>query len=157
MARAKRYWLMKSEPGAYSIDDLEHDGRTSWDGVRNYQARNLMRDEMAPGDLVLFYHSNANPPGVAGVARVASPAHPDATARNPLDHAYDPKANDEDPRWFAVDVEFVRRFPQPVPLPLLKETPGLDEMVLLRRSRLSVQPVREQEFEIVLRLAGSAS
>jgi predicted RNA-binding protein with PUA-like domain len=156
MARTKRYWLVKSEPTVYSIDDLERDGRTSWDGVRNYQARNLMRDDMAAGDLVLFYHSNADPPGVAGIARVAGSAHPDLTARDPGGHAYDPAASDEDPRWFAVDVEFVRRFPHPVPLPVLRQTPGLEDMVLLRRSRLSVQPVRPQEFDIVLHLAGSA-
>src|SRR5690606_17593040 len=106
----KRYWLMKSEPGSYSIDDLQRDTRTSWEGVRNYQARNFMRDDMRPGDGVLFYHSGANPPGVAGLAKIARAAYPDPTALDPDSHYYDPKATKEDPRWVMVDIEFVEKF-----------------------------------------------
>ncbi|MGH7481578.1 MAG: EVE domain-containing protein [Longimicrobiales bacterium] len=142
-------WLVKSEPDAYSIDDLERDGRSDWHGVRNYTARNFMRDEMKQGDLVLFYHSSANPPGVAGVARVAREGYPDPTARDEGSDYYDPKASHDDPRWFMVDIEFVEKFERFVPLDELKETPGLEDMVLLKRSRLSVQPVGEREFEIV--------
>ena len=147
-----RYWLMKSEPGAYSIEDLERDGRTSWEGVRNYQARNFMRDEMQPGDGVLYYHSNASPPGVAGLAAVCRAAYPDPTARDPDGPYFDPKASDEDPRWHMVDIEFRERFPRIVPLAELKETPGLEEMLVTTKSRLSVQPVTPAEFEVVRRL-----
>lgn len=144
-----RYWLMKSEPGSYSIDDLERDGTTSWEGVRNYQARNFMRDDMRPGDGVLFYHSNASPPGVAGVARVSRAAYPDPTARDPRSRYFDPAATEADPRWFMVDIEFVARFREPVALGALREEPGLEAMVVTTRSRLSVQPVTEAEFRIV--------
>ena len=147
-----RYWLIKSEPDVYSIAHLEHDNRTSWEGVRNYQARNFMRDEMQPGDGVLFYHSNASPPGVAGVARVARSGYPDPTARDPDGDYFDPKATDQDPRWFMVDVEFVERFPALVPLAALRDAPGLEQMLVNRKSRLSVQPVTEAEFEIVRRM-----
>lgn len=147
-----RYWLMKSEPDSYSIDHLERDGRTSWEGVRNYQARNFMRDDMKPGDRVLFYHSGANPPGVAGLARVARSAYPDPTALDPRSHYHDPKASEEDPRWYMVDIEFVERFPSFVPIGTLHDTPGLEEMLINRKSRLSVQPVTKAEFDIVTRL-----
>lgn len=149
----KRYWLFKSEPGVYSIADLERDGRTGWEGVRNYQARNLLRDEVAIGDEVLFYHSGAQPPGVAGVARVSRSAYPDPSARDPESEYHDPKATDEDPRWYAVELEFTRRFPAPVPLSALRERPGLEDMLVTRRSRLSVQPVTEAEFRAVLAMA----
>lgn len=147
-----RYWLLKSEPESYSIDDLQRDGRTHWDGVRNYQARNFLRDELQPGDAVLFYHSNAAPPAVAGLARVARAGYPDPSAQDPASDYHDPKASPDDPRWYMVDVEFVRRFSQPVPLATLRETPGLEQMPLLNRSRLSVQPVTEEEYGIVVRL-----
>ncbi len=150
---AKKYWLMKSEPDVFSIDDLKRDGRTHWDGVRNYQARNFMRDEMSVGDGVLFYHSNANPPGVAGLARIVKEGYPDHTAFDPKDDHYDPKSSPGNPRWFMVDVEFAEKFPRLVPLRELGETPGLEEMVVNKRSRLSVQPVRPEEFEIVRKLA----
>ncbi|HEX7052166.1 MAG TPA: EVE domain-containing protein [Longimicrobiales bacterium] len=143
---------MKSEPGAYSIDDLARDGTTCWDGVRNYQARNFMRDEMRPGDGVLFYHSNAEPPGVAGLAEVVRSGYPDPTAQDPANPHYDPKARPDDPRWYMVDIRFVARFDTFVPLEVLKQTPGLEEMLVTRKSRLSVQPVTESEFEIVRRL-----
>ena len=151
---ARRHWLMKSEPGTYSIDDLARDGRTSWDGVRNYQARNFMRDRMKVGDFVLFYHSNADPPGVVGIARVSREAYPDATARDPRSRYHDPKSTAEDPRWWMVDIEFVDKFGRTVALEELRETPGLEEMLVTKRSRLSVQPVTEREFQIVAALGG---
>lgn len=147
-----RYWLMKSEPDSYSIDDLERDGRTSWEGVRNYQARNFMRDDMRPGDGVLYYHSGAKPPGVAGVARVARAAYPDPTALDSGSPYHDPKASPEDPRWYMVDIEFREKFPAVVPLSALHDVEGLEEMLVNKKSRLSVQPVTRSEFEIVHRL-----
>ena len=149
----RQYWLMKSEPDVYSIDDLEADGRTHWDGVRNYQARNFMRDDMAEGDRVLFYHSNASPPGVVGVAEVVEEGYPDHTARDPDSDYYDEKATEEDPRWYMVDIAFVRKLPRIVPLSEIKDEPALEDMVLVNRSRLSVQPVEETEFERVLAMA----
>ena len=147
-----KFWLMKSEPESYSIEDLEREGRTFWDGVRNYQARNFMRDQMREGDGVLFYHSNADPPAVAGIARVCRTAYPDPSARDPASDYFDPRADDRDPRWFMVDVEFVERFPAPVPLSTLRATAGLEAMLVTQKSRLSIQPVTEAEFEIVGRL-----
>ncbi len=145
-------WLLKSEPSVYSIDDLRRDGRTPWEGVRNYQARNFMRDTMRVGDRVLYYHSNASPPGVAGLAEVVRAAYPDPTARDPASPYFDPKASDDDPRWHLVDVGWVETFPSLVPLDLLRTTPGLEQMPAVNRSRLSVQPVTDAEFEIVRRL-----
>lgn len=149
----RRCWLVKSEPDVYSIDDLERDGETSWDGVRNYQARNFMRDDMRVGDGVLFYHSNASPPGVAGVAEVSRAGYPDHTAQDPTSHYYDEKASPEDPRWFMVDVRFVRTLPRLVPLAELKAEPELEDMVVTGRSRLSVQPVDAHHFDHVLAMA----
>ncbi|MGF1469406.1 MAG: EVE domain-containing protein [Sandaracinaceae bacterium] len=155
--RARRYWLMKSEPGTYSIDDLEREGRTPWDGVRNYQARNYMWHEMAVGDLAFFYHSSAKPPGVAGVCRVCSEPYPDPTQFEPDGPYYEPKASEDDPRWYLVDVEFVERFDEPVGLPVLKahaaELDGL--MVIKKGIRFSVQPVEKGHFRRVLKLAGA--
>ncbi len=153
-ARRKHYWLVKSEPGAYSIDDLERDGVTMWDGVRNYQARNLMRDDMAVGDGVLFYHSNAQPLCVAGVAEVASEAYPDPTAFDKRDKHYDPKSDPDEPTWMLVDLRHVETFAVPVDRSTLAAEPALADMMLLRRgSRLSVQPVTAAEFKAVLKLA----
>jgi len=150
---AKSHWLMKSEPDVYSIDDLARDGRTPWSGVRNYTARNLMRDEMRVGDLVLFYHSNADPKGVAGIARVGSAPYPDATQFDRKSEYFDPKATRKEPRWFLVDVEFVEKFPSVVELSVLKETPGLAGMMVTRRgARLSVQPVEKIHFDQVRKL-----
>lgn len=150
MARAKRYWLMKSEPSSYSIDDLERDSVTTWEGVRNYQARNFMRDDMKRGDLVLFYASNAEPTGVAGIAEIAREGYPDPFAFDPQHTYFDPKSDPESPTWLMVDIKFVERFPEIVPLETLKRTPGLEEMMVIQRgSRLSVQPVTKAEFEIV--------
>jgi predicted RNA-binding protein with PUA-like domain len=143
-------WLMKSEPGDYSIDDLEIDGREHWDGVRNYQARNLMRDRMEVGDRVLFYHSNAKPPGVVGIAEVASEAYPDHTQFDPDDIHFDPKSDPDNPRWIMVDVQFVEKLPRMVGLPELRGYRELEEMVLLNRSRLSVQPITEDQFDFIV-------
>lgn len=148
-----KFWLFKSEPGSYSIDDLERDGRTHWDGIRNYQARNLLRDEISEGDRILVYHSSTEPPGVAGVATVVRAGYPDPSARDPRSDYFDPKASDEDPRWFMVDIRFDERFPHVLPLATLKQTAGLEKMVVTTKSRLSIQPVTSNEFDIVTRLA----
>jgi predicted RNA-binding protein with PUA-like domain len=147
-----RYWLLKTEPESYSIDDLERDRRTHWNGIRNYQARNLLRDELKEGDLVLIYHSSADPPGVAGVAEVVRSGYPDDSALDVNSKYFDPKATPDDPRWFMVDVEFRERFKNFVPLSVLKATPGLEDMVVTKKSRLSVQPVKPEEFAIVVAL-----
>ncbi|MDL2266542.1 EVE domain-containing protein [Desulfovibrio sp. OttesenSCG-928-G15] len=153
----KRNWLMKTEPGCFSLEDLENSpgGTTMWDGVRNYQARNFMRDAMRPGDPVLFYHSVTRP-GIVGLAEVAGNAYPDPTQWDPENAHFDPASPADAPRWYLVDVRFVRRFLKPLPLALLRQQPELQEMELLRRgSRLSVQPVTEDEFQAVLALAAS--
>lgn len=148
-----QYWLMKSEPDVFSIDDLVRKKTALWDGVRNYQARNFMTNAMKVGDLVLFYHSNAEPSGVAGIARVHSPAEPDLTALNKKSEYYDPKASRDNPRWYCVTVEFVKKFKNFVPLDTLRNTPGLENMLVLKRGqRLSIQPVTAGEYETVVRL-----
>jgi len=153
----KHYWLMKSEPGCYSIDDLKRDKKTHWDGVRNYQARNFMRDDMEVGDPVLFYHSGAEPPGVAGLARVCKKAYPDSTALNPKDSHFDPKATPDNPIWMRVDLEFVEKFPHLVPLQALRAHPKLRSMLVLKRAqRLSVQPVEKDHFEIIRKMGKKA-
>jgi predicted RNA-binding protein with PUA-like domain len=155
MAEAAQYWLMKTEPEAYSIHDLarEPTRTTHWDGVRNYQARNFMR-AMRVGDRVLFYHSIAEPPAVVGTAVVDKTAYPDFTALDPADKHFDPKATQENPIWAMVDVKLERVFDRQIALDELRATPGLKGMELLRRgSRLSVQPVSKEHFEIVLKLA----
>lgn len=157
MGAARRYWLMKSEPSAFSIEDLQKapGQRTCWDGVRNYQARNYMR-EMKIGDQILFYHSNADPPAVVGVAEVVREAYPDPTAFDRKDKHFDPKSNPAKPMWDMVDIKLVRKFAAPLPLDLLRRQPGLKRMELLRRgSRLSVQPVRSEEWSRILSLAGT--
>jgi predicted RNA-binding protein with PUA-like domain len=154
MARKKRYWLMKSEPGTYSIEDLKQDGKTCWDGVRNYQARNLMRDEMQVGDGVLFYHSREKPMGVYGIAEIVREAYPDDSAFDPQDKHYDPKSDPANPTWMMVDVGYVGTLEIPVTLDMLKQTPGLEKMMVIQRgSRLSVQPVTKKEWDIVLGLS----
>ena len=151
---ARRYWLMKVEPSAYTIEALERDGRTGWEGVRNYQARNLLRDELQVGDGVLFYASNADPSGVAGLGEVVRAGYPD-----PLQfrrgHAYhDPKATPDTPIWYSVDIAFVERFPAVLPLAALKDNPKLREMMVIRRgARLSVQPVAAADYHEVCRMA----
>ena len=152
-----RYWLMKSEPSAFSIQDLRkvRGQTTSWDGVRNFQARNFMR-AMKKGDRVLFYHSNADPPEVVGMAEVVREAYPDDSAFDPKDIHYDPRSTPAKPLWDMVDIKLVRIFPAPIPLDRLRKEPALKRMELLRKgSRLSVQPVRSEEWALVLKLAES--
>jgi predicted RNA-binding protein with PUA-like domain len=149
---AAQHWLIKSEPGSYSIDDLKRDRRTGWSGIRNHQARNFMRDGMKVGDLVLFYHSGEEP-GVAGIARVSKAANADTTALDPRDDHYDARATKDNPIWMMVDVEFVERFPHLVPLAELKKRKDLATMRLLQRGqRLSVMPVEAKHFEVVAKL-----
>ena len=149
-----RTWLMKSEPDVYGYDDLERDGRTPWDGIRNYQARNFMRDEMAIGDRVLFYHSNATPPGVAGLAEVVSEPYPDPTQFDPDSPYHDPKATREEPRWMLVDIAPVRRLPRLVALAEIKADPALADLALVRRgNRLSVMPVGDEEADRIVAMA----
>lgn len=148
-----RTWLMKSEPDVYGIDDLARDGVTSWEGVRNYQARNSMRDDMRVGDRVLFYHSNADPPGVAGLAEVRREAYPDPFAFDPTSPYFDPRSNRASPTWLTVDVGFIERFPRVVSLQALKDDPALDGMLVTRKGqRLSVMPVEPAHFERVVAL-----
>lgn len=148
------YWLLKSEPSTYSIDDLERDGVTAWDGVRNYRARNNLR-AMRAGDRAFFYHSSADPPGIAGICEVVREAYPDHTAWDTESPAYDPRSTPEDPRWWMPDVRFVTRLARFLSLPELREVPGLEGMALLKRGqRLSVQPVTEEEWDVVLDVAG---
>jgi predicted RNA-binding protein with PUA-like domain len=153
MAARTRHWLVKSEPDAYSIDDLRRDGRTSWDGIRSYQARNYMWHEMKVGDPVLFYHSMAKPPGVVGLAEVASEPYPDHTAWDPSSKYYDPTSTPESPRWWMVDLEYRETFPRLVPLDELRTVKALAGMPLLTNSRLSVQPVTPKQFDTICRLA----
>lgn len=144
-----KYWLIKSEPGCYSIDDLKQDKETSWTGVRNYQARNFIRD-MSKGDLVLFYHSGANPPAVVGVCKVGSNTYGDETALNQNDDHFDPKATKEKPIWLAVDMVYVKTLKEPVTLPQIKNNPKLAGMVVAQQgSRLSIQPVSEKHFNLI--------
>lgn len=150
-----RYWLFKSEPGTYAWDDLLRDGRTEWEGVRNYQARNLMRDEMAVGDGGLFYHSRVQPQVIAGVARIVRPASPDLDAQDPGSPYHDPRATPDNPIWLVVDIEPVRSIDPPITRDELKRVPDLEGMMLLKRgSRLSVQPVSRDEWVTVLGLRG---
>jgi predicted RNA-binding protein with PUA-like domain len=156
MAKATQYWLLKTEPGSYSIQDLAKETKqtTHWDGVRNYQARNYMRDQMKLGDKVLVYHSNANPPAVAGTATIVRESYPDHTSWDPNDKHYDEKSTAQSPRWFMVDIRLEQIFDEPIPLDDLRTVSALKEMELLRKgSRLSVQPVRKKEFDAILKLA----
>jgi predicted RNA-binding protein with PUA-like domain len=150
---AKRYWLMKCEPEAYTIEDLERDGTTTWEGVRNFQARNTMRDDMKVGDGVLFYASNAEPSGVSGVAAISREGYPDPYSFEVGHKYFDPKSDPANPTWYMVAIRFVEKFPEIISLATLKETPGLEKMVVTQKgSRLSVQPVTREEFDIVLKL-----
>jgi predicted RNA-binding protein with PUA-like domain len=155
MPTKRKYWLMKSEPDVFSIEDLEKKKSEGWDGVRNYQARNFMR-EMREGDLVLFYHSNAKPSGVAGIATIVGEARPDPTQFDPKSDYYDAGATREEPRWDLVEVGFVERFEDVIPLETLKADAKLEGMLVTRKgSRLSVTPVEKPHFERVLKLAGA--
>ena len=157
MPTAKKYWLLKTEPNTYSIDDLarESNKTTCWEGVRNYQARNFIRDDMKKGDGVLLYHSNADPPGIVGTAVIAREAYPDITAFDKKSKYYDAKSKREEPRWFMVDVKLGKKFANLIPLDQLRDIAALDDMVLLQKgSRLSVQPVTKKQFDTILKLAG---
>ena len=149
-----KYWLMKSEPGEYSLDDLknEPDQTEHWDGVRNYQARNFMRDDMQVGDGVLFYHSGKKPE-VVGTARIVKTGYPDHTAWDPKNNHYDPKSTPETPIWYMVDIKFESEFKAPIPLKELREVSALKDMILLRRgNRLSVMPVTKKEFDTIVKM-----
>lgn len=154
MPSDSQYWLVKTEPDCFSIQDLAKAPKqtTCWSGVRNYQARNYMRDGMKFGDQVLVYHSSVDPPHVAGVATIVREAYPDHTSWDPSDDHFDPQSTKDSPRWFMVDIQLERIFDEPLPLQDLRAMPELKQMELLRKgSRLSVQPVREEEFEAILK------
>lgn len=153
MAVRPNYWLMKSEPDVFSIQDLEASGMTGWDGVRNYQARNYLRDGIKVGDGVLFYHSSTHQSGISGIAEVVRGGYPDDTAFDPTNAHFDPKSNPARPTWYRVDLKFVRAFPSVLSIQTLRKTPGLQKMVLFRNGRLSVQPITKKEWMIIMRLA----
>ncbi|MDZ7715666.1 MAG: EVE domain-containing protein [Balneolaceae bacterium] len=146
---------MKSEPEAYSIDDLKRDQTEPWDGIRNYQARNFMRDEMEVGDGILFYHSNVKPPVIVGTMEVASEPYPDPTQFDPDSKYFDEKSSEEDPTWKLVDVKFVQKFDNPVTRDAIKEEESLQDMVILNRYRLSITPVTEAEWKKIHEMAGA--
>ena len=148
------YWLMKSEPDVYSIDDLRRDGREMWDSIRNYQARNMMRDDMRIGDEVFFYHSNCKEPAIAGIAKVASKPYPDPTQFDKKSRYFDPKSTQDEPRWILVDVEFVRKFKKPITLAEIKANKDLEDMILVRRgNRLSIMPIEKNHWDLILTMA----
>lgn len=150
------FWLVKSEPDVYSIDDLAREKTTPWDGVRNYQARNYLK-QMAVGDSVLYYHSSSDEIGIVGLARVSKTAYADATQFDSKSEYFDPKATKEEPRWFSPEITFVKKFKARLPLAALKAQKTLKDMVLLQRgSRLSVQPITEKEFTVIAGLATAA-
>lgn len=150
------YWLLKSEPESFSIQDLEKASKktTCWDGVRNYQARNTLRDTMKKGDLAFFYHSNSDPSAIVGIVEVVKEGYPDHTAFDPDDHHFDPKSDKKNPTWFMVDVKHIQTFKKPMGLNFLKGVPALKSMVLLQKgSRLSVQPVSKSEWDAIVKLS----
>ncbi len=144
-------WLFKSEPETFGIERLQKEKVTSWDGVRNYQARNFMRDAMKKGELGFFYHSNCAEPGIVGVVEIVKESHPDTTALDPESQYYDPKSTMDNPRWYLVDVKFKQKFPQPITLTQLKNNPKLKDMLILRKgNRLSITPVTDKQWQAVL-------
>jgi len=150
------YWLMKSEPDVFGIDDLKNKPNSTehWDGVRNYQARNMMRDQMKKGDLVFFYHSNCTPPGIVGIMQVVKEGYPDFTSWNPDSNYFDPKSTEDNPRWFMVDVKFKKKFKEIIPLDILKNRPELADFKLVQKgNRLSIMPVSKNEWDFILNLA----
>lgn len=150
------YWLMKSEPADYSIDDLGKEPKKTacWDGVRNYQARNFMRDGMKKGDLAFFYHSNCTPPGIIGVVKIVREAYPDFTAWDKKSFHYDSKSTRQNPRWFMVDVKLVKKFPEIISLAQLKGAPALSSMTITKKgNRLSITPVTKKEWDIILAIS----
>lgn len=153
------YWLMKSEPDEFSIDDLaaRPNQTEGWNGIRNYQARNFMRDAMQIGDRVFFYHSSCKVPAVVGIAEVAGETYPDASAWDPESPYYDPKSTPESPRWLQRDISFIKRFAKPVTLSAIKAHPGLTDMLLVQKgSRLSIQPVDEVHWQLIHQMAGES-
>lgn len=149
------YWLMKSEPTAFSIDDLKSSPHQTapWDGVRNYQARNMLRNDMQVGDLAFFYHSSCEVPGIVGIMEIVKAGYPDFTAFDPKNHHYDPKSKPEKPLWYMVDVRFKQKFEDAIRLSDLRQNPRLSHMPLLQRgSRLSIMPVTPEEWQAVLRM-----
>ncbi len=152
----KRYWLFKSESTAYSYDDLVRDKVAEWDGVRNFQARNYLRDEVKAGDEVIFYYSNVSPMAAVGTAVVVRAGYPDHTAWDPMSQHPDPKSTRDKPIWYMVDIKPDKKFRRPVTLDEIKTAPELKDMVLLNNSRLSVQPVAPKEWELIMRMGGIA-
>ena len=148
----KRYWLFKSEPISYSYDHLVKDKVAEWDGVRNYQARNTLRDDIKEGDGVLFYHSSAEPLAIVGTAIVTRGGYPDGTAWDKKSHHYDPKSSPENPIWYMVDIKPDVRFKNPVTVEAMRTNPALANMMVLKRNRLSVQPVTKQEWHAVVKM-----
>jgi predicted RNA-binding protein with PUA-like domain len=151
----KKYWLVKSEPDVFSLDDLwkSKNKTTYWDGVRNYQARNFLRDEMKKGDLVLFYHSNCDPLAIVGICEVVKEGYPDHTQFDPDNDHYDPKADPKNPTWIMVDIKFAKKFKTPVALDAIKSNPKLRNMKLIARgNRLSVMPVTKEEFDEIVKM-----
>ncbi|MFQ5499797.1 MAG: EVE domain-containing protein [Candidatus Zixiibacteriota bacterium] len=156
---SRQYWLFKSEPGCYSVDDLaaQPDQTDHWDGVRNYQARNYLRDEIKRGDGVFFYHSSCQPAGIVGICKVVRDSYPDHTALAPEADHFDPKATRDAPIWFMIDLKLVRKLPDMITLAQLKATPGLEGMAVCQRgSRLSIQPVSTSEWDVIMMLAKEA-
>ena len=149
------YWLFKTEPDTYSIDDLAADGTGSWDGVRNYQARNRLRDEISAGDPVLIYHSSCAEPAVVGLARVSGEAQPDPTQFVTGSDGFDPRASTDAPRWYQVELTFLEKFPRPLSLKTIKQNPDLADMELVTRSRLSIQKVTRQHFMAMCQQCGA--
>ena len=155
--RAMRYWLMKSEPDVYGFDDLKKEKTDHWDGIRNFQARNFMRDQMQKGDLAFFYHSNCEQPGIAGIMKINRTAYPDFTAFDPKQKYYDPKSDPANPRWYMVDVRYVRKLKRFVTLHELKLHTALKDMRLLKRgNRLSILPIEKKEWDYILKLENKA-
>jgi len=149
------YWLIKTEPTEFSIDDLEKRPNQieHWDGVRNYQARNMLRDEMKVGDVAFFYHSNCDEPGIVGIVKIVKEGYPDHTAFDPENKHFDPKSDKENPRWFMVDVKLKKKFPRTMTLSEMRSNPELEGLILLRKgNRLSVMPVEEKHFKLILDL-----
>jgi predicted RNA-binding protein with PUA-like domain len=153
--KGRNFWLLKSEPHVFSIDQMKANGVEPWEGIRNYLARNYLRDGMKVGDLCIFYHSSCKPPGAVGVVAVNSEAYADPTQFETGSKYYDAKSSKVDPRWWLVDVKFVEKFEEMVPLALLKSAPDLEGMLLWKRPRLSVVPVTEKEFQSILKYAGA--
>lgn len=155
-ASGRRYWLFKSEPTSYGFAQFERDGRTFWNGVRNYQARNLLRDAVRVGDLCLIYHAGIREPALVGSAEVLRAAYPDPAQFDAASPLHDPASKAASPRWFCIDIRYREHFPRPLTLGVIKATPALAAMVLLRQGRLSVQPVTDAEWRVIAGLAGMA-